>query len=359
MRYFAMFALILAGCSSSHPRGEGMWCDGEWCEAPNTCCMGYCAAVIECGGGVDGGSYCGSDVCDYDETCCAGCPGQEDFCAEGSGCPDIACPPPPPGCIDCGFGGEICCPGCEEGEGFCSSGGICPELECPPPPACDECAAGETCCPSCPGDPPYCSSTTECPEFDCPSPICDCPAGTTCCFGCDGTVSCIGPGEPCSTCPSFACDDDSPCPDGFYCDHDAGCGGPGQCEPTPTGCPRDCPGVCGCNGDSYCNSCVAASAGVDVEHAGVCGEGECGSRSYCACDGGCEPLVDLSTGCICVCDDPFNCSGTLCDCDCGGATYLGCAPRGQCADPTPNCGLGCNAVLGADGCPICVCTDSP
>ncbi len=81
----------------------------------------------------------------------------------------------------------------------------------------------------------------------------------------------------------------------------------------------------------------------------------CSGRDYCDCGGGCEPLVDLTTGCICPCDDPFNCAGVPCDCDCGGATYLGCAPAGRCATPH----LGCDpaterAVIGAGGCPVCV-----
>jgi len=28
---------------------------------------------------------------------------------------------------------------------------------------------------------------------------------------------------------------------------------------------------------------------------------DCTERSYCDCSSGCEPLVDLSTGCICNC----------------------------------------------------------
>ena len=29
-------------------------------------------------------------------------------------------------------------------------------------------------------------------------------------------------------------------------------------------CPADCPGVCGCDGETYCNACIANSAGIRV-----------------------------------------------------------------------------------------------
>jgi len=42
--------------------------------------------------------------------------------------------------------------------------------------------------------------------------------------------------------------------------------GSGICQPKPQGCDDDCPGVCGCDGQFYCNDCTAHSAGVDVSH---------------------------------------------------------------------------------------------
>jgi hypothetical protein len=30
-------------------------------------------------------------------------------------------------------------------------------------------------------------------------------------------------------------------------------------------CPQDCPGVCGCDGKTYCNECIANSQGIKVD----------------------------------------------------------------------------------------------
>jgi hypothetical protein len=54
---------------------------------------------------------------------------------------------------------------------------------------------------------------------------------------------------------------------------DDSCGsadGEGTCAPRPEGCPEDCPGVCGCDGLFYCNTCGAHSAGVDVSALASC-----------------------------------------------------------------------------------------
>ncbi len=47
-------------------------------------------------------------------------------------------------------------------------------------------------------------------------------------------------------------------------------GGAGVCEAKPTACKRDCPGVCGCDGQRFCNSCVAEARGFTVRHVGAC-----------------------------------------------------------------------------------------
>lgn len=35
-------------------------------------------------------------------------------------------------------------------------------------------------------------------------------------------------------------------------------------------CTQDCPQVCGCDGKTYCNTCIANSKGIVVEHEGPC-----------------------------------------------------------------------------------------
>ncbi len=57
-----------------------------------------------------------------------------------------------------------------------------------------------------------------------------------------------------------------------YCAKAEGsCNGAGTCTAKPTVCPFICgEGVCGCDGVTYCNSCLAAEAGVNIAHNGPC-----------------------------------------------------------------------------------------
>ncbi len=59
---------------------------------------------------------------------------------------------------------------------------------------------------------------------------------------------------------------DVPCGQDEFCDLPEGaeCDAEGSCAPRPEGCPEDCPGVCGCDQQFYCNSCIANAAGVEV-----------------------------------------------------------------------------------------------
>jgi hypothetical protein len=90
------------------------------------------------------------------------------------------------------------------------------------------------------------------------------------------------------------------CSDGSFCDFPAGanCGradAPGACTPTPEACIEIFAPVCGCDGQTYDNSCFANAAGVSVETEGPCtpsepegqacgsrGLPECGEGSFCA-----------------------------------------------------------------------------
>lgn len=55
------------------------------------------------------------------------------------------------------------------------------------------------------------------------------------------------------------------CADGFYCaTYPNSCDSQGSCQPAVDLCDDDCPGICGCDGEFYCNECTAQAAGVDV-----------------------------------------------------------------------------------------------
>ncbi len=75
-------------------------------------------------------------------------------------------------------------------------------------------------------------------------------------------------GEPAT---EASCDDLNPCPQEHYCDRMKGdCGGIGQCKPKPPGCLFVWDPVCGCDGVTYSNSCIANQADVPVACAGSC-----------------------------------------------------------------------------------------
>lgn len=67
------------------------------------------------------------------------------------------------------------------------------------------------------------------------------------------------------------CDADSVCR--FPAEAVCGDGGvAGVCVARPTGCRRDCPRVCSCDGFQFCNVCVAESRGFSIRHKGGCKE---------------------------------------------------------------------------------------
>jgi hypothetical protein len=64
------------------------------------------------------------------------------------------------------------------------------------------------------------------------------------------------------------------CPAGTFCDYEAGSCGHGDvlgtCQAFPTACTKECTMVCGCDGQAYCNACVAHLAGVDDSAESTC-----------------------------------------------------------------------------------------
>jgi hypothetical protein len=121
------------------------------------------------------------------------------------------------------------------------------------------------------------------PDAGCMPPVCPPPLP-----GCMYVGS-----DPC-TCGMLVCASEcegSMCAATEYCDYSMpfACGGPGTCTPRPEICLGLFAPVCGCDGMTYSNSCVAASLGTDYAS-----EGECGAPSDCrtmGCPAGetCEP----------------------------------------------------------------------
>jgi len=75
-----------------------------------------------------------------------------------------------------------------------------------------------------------------------------------------------------------------PCAPGEFCAYDppGSCGNFdnfGLCQPRPTTCNKDCSGVCGCDGQFYCNVCLAHAAGFDVSASTGCLPVDAGSAA--------------------------------------------------------------------------------
>jgi hypothetical protein len=175
---------------------------------------------------------------------------------------------------------------------------------------------------------------TTCPEGD--EVVCSCNGSThpsACAAAAHGLSvahagPCEGEGKACGGIAAIACDP------GMYCNiADGSCGTAdelGVCETKPTACAVSDDPVCGCDAETYANSCEAAKAGASIQHYGACqgtsSERACGglagvpclAHQYCdhgaSCGfademGICQPQPDTCTGDY----DPV--------CGCDGVTY--------------------------------------
>jgi len=134
-----------------------------------------------------------------------------------------------------------------------------------------------------------------------------CAIGEVCCIAPDDGVTCVREGLSCPAEPA-GCDADADCSGGLRCVRDR-CGRPGRCEPVEDDCPAECPGVCACDGTTYCNRCEAEQADVDVRSEGSCSSDPDRGRCERVCARA-KPVCGLElSGCEDTCtDDLSDCS---------------------------------------------------
>ncbi len=312
------------------------------------------------------GASCGSraeDECGEDEFCNFP-PSANCGSADGPG----TCTPRPEACDAvydpvCGCDGETYGNECEaqmhgvsvSAPGECAEEEVCGGLigkTCPKGTVCvyePEAACGQ-------GDQ---TGTCEALPVACPdiyAPVC----------GCDGNTyssSCVAHSYGVSVASSGECEDPGKvcggllgisCERGEYCHFspETQCGSGDQqgiCRPIPEGCTKELNRVCGCDGVTYANPCMAAAAGTSILSLGACDTKEpCGGVADVACADGyycndptCGDTNEALTGqclvipdaCDAVYDPVCGCDGKTYSSECvAAAAGITAAKKGECEE---------------------------
>jgi hypothetical protein len=235
------------------------------------------------------------------------------------------CPPPPVGCAYETALGDTCCGRvvCGErcGRAFCGPGTTCCNDSCSLCTGSDLACTAIACSPDCTpqratGDGPClaalgvawngreCATVSgcNCVGEDCPAlfgSIDECNAY----FG-----ACVS--TTCGTIAGLSCRDDQFC---RYHDSAVACGGAdgtGSCEPRPNDCSAELAPVCGCDGITHGNRCLAERSGTDVAHLGACVD--CGADDATPI-GDCTAVIGARwTGSACDAISGCECTGSDC-----------------------------------------------
>jgi hypothetical protein len=269
----------------------------------------YCDGSVEC----ELDQFCGKEAGACDETgVCQTAP---------EVCPEIFAPV-------CGCDGVTYGNACEASVGGTSvaSAGECEDEAIACVAGGDSCPAGtlcriddRTCDPLAEG---HCvKEPAECPDTD--KPVCGCD-GQTYRNTCEATkagaaIASDGVCDPGAMCGGTEVVE---CVKGEVCKRGVGsceATDPGLCQPIPESCPGVSDPVCGCDGKTYDNSCLALQSGIGVESVGVCDDtGNICDIGLCAADDElaekCRSFVDF---CLEVEDEDECAGGALLICEGG------------------------------------------